>query len=57
MDENTEFDFTKLKYVLYARKSTDDPQRQIYSFNSSLQLSLNNYVIKILLDKLQTEVF
>lgn len=30
MDEN-ELDFTKLKYVLYARKSTDDPQRQLRS--------------------------
>ena len=34
MDE--ELDFTKLKYVLYARKSTDDPQRQI----------LNNWLTK-----------
>lgn len=30
MDEQ-ELDFTKLKYVLYARKSTDDPQRQVRS--------------------------
>lgn len=29
MDENTELDFTKLKYVFYARKSTGDPQRQV----------------------------
>ena len=27
MDED--LDFTKFKYVLYARKSTDDPQRQV----------------------------
>src|SRR3990167_260497 len=26
-----ELDVTKLKYVLYARKSTDDPQRQVRS--------------------------
>ena len=26
-----ELDFTKLKYALYARKSTDDPQRQVRS--------------------------
>lgn len=30
MDDN-ELDITKLKYVLYARKSTDDPQRQLRS--------------------------
>lgn len=28
---DNEIDFTKLRYVLYARKSTDDPQRQIRS--------------------------
>ncbi len=28
---DNELDITKLKYVLYARKSTDDPQRQIRS--------------------------
>lgn len=27
--DKQELDFTKLKYVLYARKSTDDPQRQV----------------------------
>ncbi len=26
-----ELDITKLKYVLYARKSTDDPERQVRS--------------------------
>jgi len=26
-----EIDFTKLKYALYVRKSTDDPTRQIRS--------------------------
>lgn len=31
MEDNQELDFTKLKYILYARKSTDDPQRQIRS--------------------------
>lgn len=31
MDTENEIDFTKLKYVLYARKSTDDPQRQVRS--------------------------
>ncbi len=29
--DNEELDVTKLKYVLYARKSTDDPERQIRS--------------------------
>ncbi len=29
--EEDELDFTKLRYVLYARKSTDDPQRQVRS--------------------------
>ncbi len=31
MYNENEIDFTKLKYVLYARKSTDDPQRQVRS--------------------------
>src|SRR3990167_8819209 len=31
-----EFDFTKLKYVLYVRKSTDDPQRQIRSIDDQI---------------------
>jgi DNA invertase Pin-like site-specific DNA recombinase len=30
-DDEAEIDHTKLKYVLYARKSTDDPQRQLRS--------------------------
>lgn len=30
MDEQ-ELDFSQFKYVLYARKSTDDPQRQVRS--------------------------
>lgn len=34
MDE--EIDFTKLKYVLYARKSTDDPQRQVRSIGDQI---------------------
>ncbi len=29
--EYEEVDYTKLRYVLYARKSTDDPKRQIRS--------------------------
>src|SRR3989344_3879467 len=31
MPEDQQLDFTKLKYVLYARKSTDDPKRQARS--------------------------
>lgn len=31
MDDENELDFSKLKYVLYARKSTDDPQREVRS--------------------------
>lgn len=34
MDE--ELDFTKLKYVLYARKSEDDPQKQIRSIGDQI---------------------
>src|SRR3990167_10052391 len=34
MDE--ELDFTKLKYVLYTRKSTDDPERQIRSVEDQI---------------------
>lgn len=34
MDEK--LDFTKLKYVLYARKSTDDPQRQVRSIDDQI---------------------
>lgn len=53
MDEQ-ELDFTKLKYVLYARKSTDDPQRQVRSIGDQIfeckqlasRLGLN--VIKVL---------
>jgi DNA invertase Pin-like site-specific DNA recombinase len=30
-DDEPQVDITKLRYVLYARKSTDDPQRQIRS--------------------------
>lgn len=35
MDEE-ELDITKLKYVLYARKSTDDPQRQVRSIHDQI---------------------
>lgn len=53
MDEQ-ELDFTKLKYILYARKSTDDPQRQVRSIGDQIleckqlatRLGLN--VIKVL---------
>lgn len=31
-----EIDVTKLKYVLYARKSTDDPQRQVRSIDDQI---------------------
>lgn len=54
MDDENELDFTKLKYVLYARKSTDDPQRQVRSIGDQIfeckqlaaRLGLN--VIKVL---------
>ncbi len=54
MDEQ-ELDFTKLKYVLYARKSTDDPQRQVRSIGDQifeckqLAASLGITVAKVLL--------
>jgi len=31
-----EIDITKLKYVLYARKSTDDPQKQVRSIEDQI---------------------
>lgn len=31
-----ELDYSKLKYVLYARKSTDDPQRQVRSISDQI---------------------
>ena len=34
MDE--ELDFSRFKYVLYARKSTDDPQRQVRSIGDQI---------------------
>lgn len=45
MDDNSELDLTKLKYVLYARKSTDDPQRQV-RFILAVRLGIN--IVKIL---------
>jgi DNA invertase Pin-like site-specific DNA recombinase len=36
MQEDGGVDSTKLKYVLYARKSTDDPQRQVRSINDQI---------------------
>lgn len=35
-EDEPQVDITKLKYVLYARKSTDDPQRQIRSINDQI---------------------
>ena len=32
-----EIDITKLKYVLYARKSTDDPERQVRSIPDQIE--------------------
>lgn len=41
MDE--EIDYSKLKYVLYARKSTtDDPQRQVSGACDPLDLKINS---------------
>ena len=34
--DNEELDFSQLKYVLYARKSTDDPQRQVRSIGDQI---------------------
>src|SRR3990167_10152299 len=36
MYNENEIDYTKLKYVLYARKSTDDPQRQLRSISDQI---------------------
>ncbi len=35
-DDVAKVDITKLRYVLYARKSTDDPKRQIRSINDQI---------------------
>ena len=35
-DDDNQVDTTKLKYVLYARKSTDDPQRQVRSVEDQI---------------------
>jgi DNA invertase Pin-like site-specific DNA recombinase len=35
-EDEPQVDVTKLKYVLYARKSTDDPQRQIRSIDDQI---------------------
>ena len=35
-DDETQIDITKLKYVLYARKSTDDPQRQVRTVDDQI---------------------
>lgn len=55
--EPEEIDVTKLRYVLYARKSTDDPQRQIRSIDDQIfecrQLAnrLEISVVKVLKEK------
>ncbi len=36
MDTEDELDVTKLKYVLYARKSTDDANRQVRSIEDQI---------------------
>src|SRR3989344_646137 len=36
MYNENEIDYTKLKYVLYARKSTDDPKRQLRSISDQI---------------------
>jgi site-specific DNA recombinase len=35
-DDQPQVDITKLRYVLYARKSTDDPKRQIRSIDDQI---------------------
>lgn len=35
-EDEPQVDITKLRYVLYARKSTDDPKRQIRSINDQI---------------------
>ena len=36
VDDEPQVEITKLKYVLYACKSTDDPQRQIRSVDDQI---------------------
>lgn len=36
-DEETQIDTSKLRYVLYVRKSTDDPQRQLRSIDDQIK--------------------
>jgi DNA invertase Pin-like site-specific DNA recombinase len=54
MDE--EIDFTRLKYALYARKSTDDPERQLRSIPDQIDecrkyAHRNNLTIKVVLQE------
>ena len=46
MEDEEKLDVTKLKYVLYARKSTDDPERQAtsipYQIDACRKLARNN---------------
>jgi len=37
MEDEEKLDVTKLKYVLYARKSTDDPKRQATSIPDQIE--------------------
>src|SRR5256884_8652010 len=52
-----ELDVTKLRYVLYARKSTDDPQRQVRSIDDQIaecrQLAqrLGIHIAEIIIEK------
>ncbi len=46
--EEDELDVTKLKYVLYVRKSTDDPQKQVRSIKDQI----TEYEIKALKENL-----
>lgn len=41
MNNENEIDYTKLKYALYARKSTDDPQRQLRSIPDQINECLD----------------
>jgi site-specific DNA recombinase len=36
-DDETDVDISKLRYVLYARKSTDDPQRQLRTIEDQIE--------------------
>jgi len=63
MANNTELDITKLRYVLYARKSTEDEGSQVNSIDdqvrSCLEYAENNglHIVKIIKEEKSTKKY